>query len=122
MSGTVVLKKERNKYRYMLQDEKGTVVMKGAFIGEKEKAEAYIKMMQEADSIDDNLAPMKGPDGKWIFKGFFHACGEGARDTNVTDAVPLGFSPDKYDTEEAMEKARQAAIDAAKGSRYEDES
>jgi hypothetical protein len=122
MSGTIVLKKERGKYRYTLQDEKGAIAMKGAFFGEKEKVLTYIKMMQSADSIDENLTPLKGPDGKWAFKGFFHSCGEGARDTNITDAVPLGYSPTTYDKEEDMEKARQVAIKVARGADFKDES
>ncbi|NHM16766.1 hypothetical protein GMI69_08895 [Eggerthellaceae bacterium zg-887] len=122
MSGTVRLKQERKKYRYMLEDEAGNVVMKGAFIGEKEKAESYIKLITDSESLEDYTALMKGPDGKWIFKGFFFSVGSGSSDTNVSDAVPLGFSPDKYDTEEEAEKARQVAIEAAKGSTYVDES
>jgi len=122
MGGTLILKKERNKYRYMLEDEKGNAVMRGAFIGEKDKAEFYMKMISESETLENNLAPMQGPDGKWVFKGFYHAVGEGARDTNVTDAVPLGFSVESYATEAEMEKARKAAIEAAKGCAIKDES
>ena len=120
MSGSVRLKMERKKYRYMLEDEAGNVVMKGAFIGEKEKAESYIKIIKEKD-LADYTALMKGPDGKWIFKGFPFSVAAGASDLNISDSVPLGFSPDKYDTEEEAEAARQAAIAAAKDVQYVDE-
>ena len=122
MSGTVRLKLERKKYRYMLEDEAGNVVMKGAFIGEKEKAESYIKLITGSESLEDYTKVLKGPDGKYIFKGFFFSVGAGSSDANVSDSVALGFSPDKYDTEEEAEKARQACIEAAKGSKYVDES
>jgi len=120
MSGTVRLKTERNKFRYVLEDKTGKVVMNGAFIGEKEKAESYIKRITD-DPLEDYTALMKGPDGKWIFKGFFFSVAAGASDLNVSDSVPLGFSPSKYDTEEEAQAARQAAIAAAKGSVYVDE-
>lgn len=121
MSGTVRLKLERKKYRYMLEDEAGNVVMKGAFIGEKAKAESYIKVIQE-EALEDYTAVMQGPDGKWIFKGFFFSVAAGASDLNVSDSVPLGFSPDKYDTEEEAEAARQTAIAVGKGAAFVDES
>jgi hypothetical protein len=91
------------------------------FIGEKEKAEAYVKLITESESLADNLATVKGPDGKWIFKGFFFGVGAGQSDTNVSDAAALGFSPDKYDTEEDAIKAMQNVIEVAKGSKYVDE-
>ena len=120
MSGKIRLKVERKKYRYMLEDEAGNVVMRGAFIGEKFKAENYIKVIQE-ENLEDYTAVMQGPDKKWIFKGFFFSVAAGASDLNVSDSVPLGFSPDKYDTEEEAEAARQLAIATAKGAEYVDE-
>jgi hypothetical protein len=119
VSGTFVLKSEKNRYRYTLEDEKGEVLFTGPFIGKKEKALAYIDAMQTADSLTDNFSEIVGPDGSHVFRGDLHTAKEGEKGS-ISDATPLGFSA-KFKTAADMEKALKATVKAAKGAALKDE-
>jgi uncharacterized protein YegP (UPF0339 family) len=119
MSGKFVLKKERGRFRYYLEDENGAVFFSSPFLINKELAMTFIDKMRNADTIINNLAPLKGPDKKWVFRGEVHTSREGEKG-NVTDDTPMGFSA-TYDTEQEMEKARQTVVKLAKNAEVVDE-
>lgn len=120
MSGKFVLKNERNRYRFTLQDEKGTILFTSPFLGQKERALSFIKIMSETKDIENHFAPVKGPDGTWALRGEIHSSKEGEKG-NWSDGTPLGFSP-SFKKESDLEKARQQIVDAAKGGELVDES
>ena len=119
MSGTFVLKSEKGRYRFILQDEGGKELFKGTLLTEKDRVVKYMDMMRESDDLTNNLQALVGPDGSHYFRGELHTSKEGQKGVNA-DGTPLGFSA-TFKSEKEMEEVRQAVIKAAKGAAVKDE-
>ena len=117
--GKLILKSERGRYRFYLNDDGGTTVFTGSFIAEKEKAMMYVGVVQ-SDSFESHLQHERGPDGRWILKGFVRQTREGEKG-DISDAIPLGFSQ-VFATEAELDDALKAIIDVAKAAEFVDES
>lgn len=120
MSGRLVLKSERAKYRYYLNDDKGKVIFTGPFVANKELAESYIKKLTTLETLADHLQIKRGPDGKWVVRGEIQTAREGEKGA-IAPATPLGYSP-TFGSEEDAEKAKKEILKLAKGAKVEDES
>lgn len=119
MSGTIVLKNERGKFRYYLNDDKGNTVFTGPFVSNKELAVSYIEKLTTLDTLADHLQLMKGPDGSWVLRGEVQTAREGEKGA-IAPATPLGFSP-TFEKEADAVKARDNIVKLAKGATTKDE-
>ena len=115
----LVLKSERGRYRFYLNDDAGEAVFTGSFIAEKDKALMYCGVVQ-SDSFESHLQHERGPDGRWILKGFVRQTREGEKG-DISDAIPLGFSK-VFATEAELDGALAEIIKVAKAAEFVDES
>jgi len=120
MSAKIVLKNERGRFRYYVNDEKGNVMLSGAFIIQKDLALSYVEKLTGAKDLANHIQAQKGPDGKWVFRCELHASREGEKG-NISDSIPLGFSG-KFDSEADANKAAAEFVKAVKGAEFVDES
>ena len=118
MGASLVLKSERGRFRFYLNDADGKAVFTGSFIAEKDKALMYCGVMQ-SDALESHLQHERGPDGRWILKGFVRQTREGEKG-DISDAIPLGFST-IFDTEAELDAALKNIIDVAKVAEFIDE-
>lgn len=119
MSAKIVLKNERGRFRYYLNDEKGNTLLSGPYIIQKDLALSYIEKLTKTDNLENHVQAQKGPDGSWVFRCELHASREGEKG-NISDSLPLGFSG-KFDEEAAMKKAMKEFTKSAKGAELVDE-
>ena len=116
----IVLKSERGRFRYYLNDDAGNEVFFGPYIIQKDLAETYIQNIITIDDLTNHIQSISGPDGKWVFRVSLHATREGEKGL-ISDAIPMGFSP-KFATQAEADKAAKAFVKVAKGAEFVDES
>ena len=119
MSAKIVLKSERGRFRYYVNDDAGNVVLSGPFITSKELAVSYVEKIVNAEDLANHIQAQKGPDGKWVFRCELHASREGEKG-QISDSIPLGFGS-KSDSEADCQKSADVFVKAAKGAEFVDE-
>lgn len=129
MSGKLVLKKDRGKYRFFIYDDKDKVVFNSPFLGEKDKALTFADVIVKADNFADHMSCVQGNVGspaagaagkKWVIRADIRLQREGERGC-WDDGTPLGFSAEQFDSEADAEKAKAVIAKAAKGAKIVDE-
>lgn len=127
MSGTIVLKKERSKYRYYVQDEAGEVVFTSPFLGAKDRALELINAIIKNDHFETNLQPIQGRDGSWVVRGELNQSREGEKNYSNTvfangmgDGIKLGYSKALQDESEVQETIEEI-VAASSGAGFIDE-
>lgn len=115
MSGTFVIKKERNRYRFELVDAGGEVVFRGSINSTKAAVERQLKLISEfGDDLPNHFQAVEGRIGNtWVIRGEEHSAREGEQG-RVGDAIPLGFGTVTGDKETVL-ATKEAIVAAACG-------
>lgn len=119
--GKIIIKKERSRYRFELQDASGEVIFKGSINSTKAAVERQINLMKEfGDDLPNHFQAVEGRiDNTWVIRGEEHSAREGEQG-RCGDAIPLGFGTVTGAKDEVL-ASRDAIVEALKDAEIVDE-